>query len=678
MCGIVGVLNLRPGPPVGLTVLSSMLESLQHRGPDVRGIYRDADVGMGSARLRIIDLAGGDQPIGNEDGTLWIVFNGEIFNYVELRPGLEARGHRFSTHSDTEVVLHLYEDMGPECLRLLNGQFAIAIWDQTKKSLFLARDRLGVRPLFVAERAGTLVFGSEIKALVCAPGIRPAIEPDALRQVFAYWSVPTPRTVFDGIEEVSPAHYKLIREGRIETRAYWRLDFSVPHSDKRAPDECLEELRELLIDATRIRLRADVPVGAYISGGLDSAITAAIIRGYTESRLDTFSIAFDDGEFDEAPFQRQVASFLGTEHQVVSCSCADIGRVFPEVVWHAETPLLRTAPAPMFLLSQQVRQAGFKVVVTGEGADEFFAGYDLFKEAKIRAFWAREPESKLRPLLLRRLYPDIPGLATGQPEYLAAFYRKHLADPADPYFSHSVRWETTRRNQRFLRSGTQADPERERPEKAFPIPASLRTWTTLARAQYLEVTTFLSPYLLSSQGDRMAMAHSVEGRFPYLDTRVVEFSSRLPDAMKLPVLQDKWLLRRLGGQLIPEVIWKRPKKPYRAPIQRCFFGPKAPEYVPELLSDRSMRDAGLLEPASCLQLVRKASSGIRLTEVEGMALAGIISTQLLHRQFVKDLQPPSGDAASIPRVVDRVGAARGDRAARAGFTRHPVSESGGL
>jgi len=646
------VLNLRPGHPVELAVLSSMLEIIHHRGPDGRGIYRDADVGLGSARLSIIDLAGGDQPIRNEDGTLWIVFNGEIFNYVELRPELEARGHRFATNSDTEVILHLYEDLGPRCLERLNGQFAIAIWDRAKRSLFLARDRLGVRPLYFAAQAGTLVFASEIKALLCAPGLRAGIDPGVLRQVFTYWNAPSPRTVFEGIEEVPPGHYLSIREGRIESRAYWHMDFSAPQPEKRSPDECLEELRDLLIDATRIRLRADVPVGAYVSGGLDSAITAAIIRNYTRSRLDTFSIAFDDPEFDEAPYQRRVAEFLGTDHQVVTCTYADIGRVFPQVVWHAETPLLRTAPAPMFLLSEQVHQSGYKVVITGEGADEFLAGYDLFKEAKIRAFWAKVPGSPVRPRLLRRLYPDIPGMATGQGEFLAAFYQRHLAAPADPYYSHAVRWKTTRRNLRFLRSEMTGDPERERPETVFPVPKEVSGWTSLARAQYLEVTTFLSPYLLSSQGDRMAMAHSVEGRFPYLDTRVVEFCNHLPDDMKLWALRDKWILRRLGGQLIPEEIWRRPKKPYRAPIQRSFFGPESPEYVSELMSETCLRDAGLLEPAPCLQLVRKASNGTRLTEVEGMALAGLISTQLLHHQFVKHLRPPAAVAGVPLKLVD--------------------------
>jgi len=652
MCGIVGVLNLRAGPPVELASISTMLETIHHRGPDGRGVYRDAGIGLGSARLSIIDLSGGDQPIGNEDGTLWIVFNGEIFNYLELRPMLEARGHRFSTHSDTEVVLHLYEDLGPDCLERLNGQFAIAIWDRVKRTLFLARDRLGVRPLYFATFADTVVFGSEVKALLCAPGVRTAIDPGVLAQVFTYWSAPSPRTVFEGIDEVPPAHYLLIHDGRIETHAYWHLDFSVPDSAIRSEDEYLEELRELLIDATRIRLRADVAVGAYLSGGLDSAITAAIIRKYTDNRLATFSIAFEDPEFDEAPFQRRVARFLGTDHEVVTCSHADIGRVFPEVIWHAETPLLRTAPAPMFLLSKRVHEAGYKVVITGEGADEFLAGYDLYKEAKIRAFWAKQPGSQVRPLLLRRLYADIPGMATGPGEFLAAFYQKHLAAPGNPFYSHTVRWETTRRNLRFLRSETTGDPERERPETAFPLPEEIQGWTALARAQYLEVTTFLSSYLLSAQGDRMAMAHSVEGRFPYLDTRVVEFCSRLPDDMKLRALRDKWILRRLGRQLVPEEIWKRPKKPYRAPIQRCFFGPDAPEYVAELLSEPRLREAGLLEPAPCQQLVRKASEGTRLTEVEGMALAGILSTQILYRLFVGGFRPPTAAPSPDIKLVD--------------------------
>jgi asparagine synthase (glutamine-hydrolysing) len=671
MCGIVGVLNLRSGPPVDLAVLSGMLEVVHHRGPDGRGIYRDADVGMGSARLSIIDLGGGDQPIGNEDGTLWIVFNGEIFNYVELRPELESRGHRFATDSDTEVILHLYEDLGPGCLERLNGQFTIAIWDQTKRSLFLARDRLGVRPLYYATHAGTLVFASEIKALLCAPGIRAEIDTGVLRQVFTYWNAPSPRTVFQGIQEVPPAHYLLIREGTIQSHAYWQMDFSVPQATNRSPEDCLDEFRDLLIDATRIRLRADVPVGAYVSGGLDSAITAAIIRSYTGNRLDTFSIAFDDPEFDEAPFQRRVAKFLGTEHQVVTCSYADIGRVFPEVVWHAETPLLRTAPAPMFLLSKQVHQAGYKVVITGEGADEFLAGYDLFKEAKIRAFWAKDPSSEIRPLLLRRLYPDIPGMAAGQSEFLAAFYRRTLADPANPYYSHAVRWETTRRNLRFLRSEHTGDPVGERPETAFPLPEGIRGWTALARAQYLEVTTFLSPYLLSSQGDRMAMAHSVEGRFPYLDTRIVEFCNRLPDDLKMRALRDKWILRRLGGQMIPKEIWMRPKKAYRAPIQGSFFGPESPEYVNDLLSETSLRDGGLLEPAPCLQLARKASSGIRLTEVEGMALVGILSTQLLHHQFIRHFRPPSAAAGSALKLVDVVHPRQGPRIASEAPVSHP-------
>ncbi|MFH0878729.1 MAG: asparagine synthase (glutamine-hydrolyzing), partial [Lentisphaerota bacterium] len=408
MCGIVGILNLKDHPPAEQGTLRQMLEMIRHRGPDGFGIYRGEHAALGSARLSIIDLSGGDQPIGNEDGSQWIVFNGEIFNYVELRPQLEAHGHRFSTNTDTEVILHLYEEYGHNCLNYLNGQFAIAIWDMRKQSLFLARDRFGVRPLFYTVHDGRLIFGSEIKAILAHPGMRAEIDPIALNQIFTFWSALSPRSVFRDIIEIPPGHYLQAQDGAFTLHPYWSLDLMPESSSERPPQDYLDELESLLIDATRIRLRADVPVGAYLSGGLDSSTTTAIIRKYTNARLDTFSISFTDSpEFDESQFQRQMANYLGTDHQVVECNHADIGRVFPDVVWHTETPVLRTSPAPMFLLSKLVNDCHFKVVVTGEGADEFLAGYDIFKEAQVRRFWARDPDSQRRPLLLRRLYPDI-------------------------------------------------------------------------------------------------------------------------------------------------------------------------------------------------------------------------------------------------------------------------------
>ncbi len=389
MCGIVGVCDLGRARPVQESTLRAMLGTIRHRGPDQFGIYLDDHVGLGNARLSIIDLSTGQQPISNEDESLWIVFNGEVFNHPELRLELESRGHRFATACDTEVVLHAYEEYGPDCLSRFNGQFAIAIWNSRDRSLFMARDRLGVRPLFYTEADGALVFGSEIKAILAGPGVTASPDPVALDQIFTFWSTLSPRTFFRGIAELPPGHYMLVRDGRVTVRRYWELTFPEDSAAPRRPtQEYAQELRDLLIDATRIRLRADVPVGAYLSGGLDSSTVTAVIRSQTTNPLETFSIAFTDAHYDESGFQSMMAKALGTEHHVVHATHADIGEVFPEVIWHAETPLMRTSPAPMYLLSGLVRDNYFKVVLSGEGADEVMAGYDIFREAKIRRFWA--------------------------------------------------------------------------------------------------------------------------------------------------------------------------------------------------------------------------------------------------------------------------------------------------
>jgi asparagine synthase (glutamine-hydrolysing) len=639
MCGIAGVLNSVSRSVSRSSILDEtlwrMLDTIQHRGPDSRGIYRDEHAGLGSVRLSIIDLAGGDQPISNEDDTLWIVFNGEIFNFLELREQLERQGHRFRTHSDTEVILHLYEEHGPACLNRLNGQFAIALWDAARHTLLLARDRLGVRPLFYGQHDGRLIFGSEVKAILACPAMEARIDPLALRQVFTYWSVLPPRTIFSGIKELPPGHYLTACPGE-EPGApvpYWGLHFEEPATARDA-QEYAAELEDLLLDATRIRLRADVPVGAYLSGGLDSSLVTAMARAVAGRRLETFSVAFgDNAEFDESGFQRRMAEHLGTTHHVVACTAADIGRVFPQVIWHAETPLLRTAPAPMYLLSGLAHDQGFKVVLTGEGADEFLAGYDIFKEMKIRRFWAREPESRLRPLLLRRLYNDMQGTGQAGDAYRVAFFKQRLGETDSPVYSHAIRWANTARLLRFLSDG--AAPARTAwGEDLGELPAGFGGWSPVAQAQYLEITTFLSPYLLSSQGDRMAMAHAVEGRYPFLDHRLVEFCNRLPAGVKLSGLTEKWLLKQVGRKWVPGEIWRRPKKPYRAPIQDCFLGPARPEYVPELLCERALRNSGLFNPTAVGQLLLRAEGGRRLSHTDEMALVGILSAQLVHSLFV--------------------------------------------
>jgi len=623
-----------------------MLGSIRHRGPDQFGIYLDDHVGLGNARLSIIDLGGGQQPIRNEDGSLWIVFNGEIFNYVELRPELEARGHRFTTNSDTEVLLHLFEEYGPQCLSRLNGQFAFAVWNSREQSLFVARDRLGVRPVFYTQQLGRVILGSEIKSILATGLVSAEIDPAVLAEVFTYWSPLSPRTIFKGILELPPGHYLQVTAGCLTIKPYWQPEFpedakEAAARDSRLVTEHMEALGELLVDAVKVRLRADVPVGAYLSGGLDSSVIASIVRNYTSNHLDTFSITFDDGNFDESAWQLQMAKFLGTEHQVVHARQQDIGRVFPEVIWHTETPVMRTSPAPMFLLSKLVRTRGFKVVLTGEGADEFLGGYDIFKEAKVRRFWAANPDSKRRPLLLQRLYPDIGRLGKTNAAMLSAFFRENLTATDAPDYSHAIRWRNGRRNGRFLSKAVQEEATRSESVARLnaQIPASFSRWEPLARAQYLEIRTFLSSYLLSSQGDRMGMANSIEGRFPFLDHRVVEFCNRLPARLKLRALTEKYLLKQLGRKWLPPEIWRRPKRPYRAPIHRCFFNDQSPEYVDELLSPAALERTGLFEPSAVGHLVRKLKSGQAVGESDEMALAGITSAQLLHHQFVARFRP---------------------------------------
>ncbi len=653
MCGIAGTVDWGGQHPADALELEAMLNVIRHRGPDEAGIYTDAQAALGSVRLSIIDLSTGRQPISNEDGSLWIVFNGEVFNYPELRVDLERRGHRFTTQSDTEVILHLYEDLGPACLDRLNGQFAIAIWDRRRERLFLARDRVGICPLFYAEPADGLIFGSEIKALLESPRVSTRLDRYALAQALTFWAPLAPRTSFEGIRELPPGHYLVAGpEGCTVTR-YWGLAFPQAGEERRISEaDAADQLRALLLDATRLRLRADVTVGSYLSGGLDSTLIAALARDHTTEVLRTFSISFEDATFDERAYQELAADFLGTEHHRVECQTHDIGAIFPDVVRHAEAPILRTAPAPMFLLSQLVRDNGIKVVLTGEGADEFFGGYNIFKEDKVRRFWARDPASQLRPLLLQRLYPYVTGLAQGRNAYLAAFFGAGLTATDEVAYSHRIRWRNTARLHRFLSADVQAALEGYDCVTEFVdgLDGAFTGCGTLAQAQALEITTFMSPYLLSSQGDRMLAAHGVEGRFPFLDHRVIEFANALPPQLKLRGLEEKRIVRRSAAGLLPDQIARRRKQPYRAPIHRAFFEQSLP-YVEALMGPDALRSAGIWNPAAVDKLRRKCDSGNGLSESEDMALAAILSTQLLQHLFVDRVRQPSAGKRTNPLIV---------------------------
>jgi len=658
MCGIAGFLNF-DGRPADLILLKRMIRTLNYRGPDGTGSYTNGPVGLAHNRLSIIDISGGHQPMESDGGSLWITFNGEIFNFVELREDLIKKGHKFSTKSDTEVILRLYLEYGSDCVQHMNGQWAFAIWDARNKKLFLSRDRVGVRPLFYTTAGHSFIFGSELKAVLAHPDADRKLDVQAIGQVFTFWFPLAPGTPFQDVHELPPGHSMMVENGQLSIHRYWQLDFSAAdaaHVNSLSDQEKYEnQFCDLLLDATRIRLRADVPVGAYLSGGLDSSVITALAQKFVGSKLCTFSVAFEDPSLDESSFQQEVVRKLDTEHQSIHCSSDDIAEVFPDVIWHAERPILRTAPAPMFLLSRLVRDSGFKVVLTGEGADEFLGGYDIYKEAKIRAFWATQSDSKRRPLLLKRLYPYLQGLQKQSPAYLQAFFHATPEDLKNPLFSHVPRWELTRRSEVFFSPSIREELQRRASYADLQqlLPDGFSNWGTFSRAQYLESAFLLPAYLLSSQGDRVAMAHSVEGRYPFLDYRIVQFAASLPPQLKMKVLNEKYLLKRVFGDLVPDSVKNRPKQPYRAPDAISFFEPSTGKarrpYVDELLSSESIRAQGVFDAGVVQKLVAKARAGKVTSFLENAALVGILSTQLLIDQYTVHFEE------RISHAADRAG-----------------------
>ncbi|BBO81234.1 asparagine synthetase B [Desulfosarcina ovata subsp. sediminis] len=648
MCGIAGIVNYRSLEDKRV-LLGKMAGMMRHRGPDAAGMFLKGPVGLVHTRLSIIDLSSaGNQPIHNEDKSIWIVFNGEIFNFPEIRKDLEARGHRFYTQTDTEVLIHLYEEKGAHFLQALNGQFALAIWDENKKELLLARDRVGIRPLFYQFDNGRMTFGSEIKALFADPAIHREINAQSLADVFTCWAPLGELTPFKDIYQLLPGHYARIGAQGMSIQSYWSPDFSHEDKSDRPLNDWVEELRGLLLDASRIRLRADVPVGAYLSGGIDSTYISSLVKQNFNNRLSTFSVRFTDKRFDESDYQTIAVRSLKTDHHDVRCSEEDIGTLFPKVVWHTETPIIRTAPAPLFMLSRLVRERNFKVVLTGEGADEIFAGYNIFKEDKIRRFWARQPDSEKRPKLLEKLYPYIfSGANSRSRQFLQSFFKKDLLAIDSPAYSHLLRWSNTSQLQSFFSNDLQSQAFST---NAFAdrycanLPNDFMSWSPLSRAQYTEMRIFLSNYLLSSQGDRMAMANSIEGRFPFLDHRLIEFACRLPQRFRIHGLNEKFLLKQAARGVIPDELIERAKQPYRAPISRCFFGNRKLDYVDEMMSEDQIRAKGYFEPNKVSRLIAKCGKGKGqlLSERENMALVGILSTQLLDHQFISSF-PPQAD-----------------------------------
>jgi asparagine synthase (glutamine-hydrolysing) len=606
-----------------------MLSSIQHRGPDEAGYYLDDGLAMGAVRLAIIDQESGSQPISDPAGRYWICFNGELYNHVELREELMKLGRSFRTRSDTEVVLQAWIQWGSACLARFNGAFALAIRDSETATLSLARDRYGKRPLFYAEQNGALLFASEMKAFASYPGFRYEFDEQELASVYALWAPLPDRTPFRDIRQVPMGGFLTVDGGRHTVEHYEQLRLDVP-AFKGDEKQAVEFVREALHRSVELRLRSDVEVGVYLSGGLDSSIVTKLATDQSTHQVRTFSVEFQDETLDESGSQRLVAAHLGTRHSPLHVTHRDIADAFVDAVWHAEVPAFRTSFVPMYLLSRHVRDQGIKTVLTGEGADEAFLGYSLFKEAMLRESWNTLSADE-RIVGLGRLHPELAHFNSARKAHLLGLFQQFSTERVPGLFSHELRYQNGRFATRLLKS--RADPLAPMRELVHET-AGYDGLTTVQKAQWIEYKTLLAGYLLATQGERASLAHSVENRCPFLDPSVVRAAAsvnlRYDDGT-----EEKALLKKAFADDLPEWTLSRPKHPYRAPGS-AVFKDQHPEYLELLLSDAELRKIDCVDPVFAGKLVAKImrTPVEEISTKEDQAFVYLLSTAILNRQYV--------------------------------------------
>ena len=631
MCGIAGIINYKDGLNPSSEVINKMVEPIHHRGPDNSSTLIGEANHLGHTRLSIIDLKNGNQPVYNADRSISVVFNGEIFNFIELKKEFLS-DYDFYTSSDTEVIVALYEKFGIKFIQHLNGQFSIAIIDKNLNKTFLIRDRVGICPLFYSQVGRTIYFASEVKSLLAVPDIKTNIDLASFSEFIHLWTPLSPNTLFKDISEVSPGYYLEIDQKGVKRHCYWDFEYQPGNFDLSISD-AVYQLDNLLEDAVNIRLRSDVPVGAYLSGGLDSTVILSYLHK-NGVNLSTFSLTFADDRLNEAVFQKDVTDFFSTRHHSIRVDNSSIAENFVKCIRHTESPLFRTSPTPMMLLSGKVHEAGYKVVLTGEGSDEVFGGYDIFKEAKIREFWARNPNSSWRPLLLERLYPYLDFSKIKSTDYLKQVFGHSLSQIDDLLYAYHTRIRTTSGVTGFLVSDVkdQVNHEMEtRVRDIFPIsPGQYNVFNT---AQYIESKTIMPGYILSSQGDRMLMANSVEGRYPFLDHRVIEFAANLRNSHKMQGLNEKFILKKIVKNKIPDSVLNRHKQPYRAPDINALMCSKD-NHLLDYLSENEIRNRGLFDHKKVNLLMKKALSGKAQSVKDNMLFTIILSTQIWLGEFI--------------------------------------------
>jgi asparagine synthase (glutamine-hydrolysing) len=621
VCGICGFAFADPLRPPRQGALEIMSRLIRHRGPDSAGSYETSGIGLGFRRLSIIDLETGDQPISSEDQAVTLICNGEIYNFVELRKELTDKGHHFRTRSDVEVILHLYEDHGPDCIRFLRGMFGFALWDNRIKRLMLARDRLGIKPLHYALTAGAIYFASEQKSILgLAEEVDRNIDVQAVRDLLAFGYLPGVRTLCRGIRRLPPAHFLLYHAGALSLHRYWEPTFPDSHEkeSRRPAAEWAEELRDKLIDSVRIHMRSDVPVGAWLSPGIDSSAVVAIASRFASAPIQSITLGFDDPVLDESRRFPTLDRYPGfsIENQVVRCESNDL-EMFPLALWHCEEPT--HVMIPHMILSKAASQR-VKVVLTGEGSDEIMGGYHWYKHDKLLGPFAGLPLGirRLMVPVLRRL-----------PRWSAPLTRLFLA----PSGMNLQRYSAMHGPVAGPLHDALLSPEFQRQpcdedESAFSLPAAFHHWRPFQQLQYLDLTIRL-PEFITHGLDRASMAFGLEVRVPFLDHELVEFCSRIPPRLKMRGFREKYILREALQGVLPEEIRTRKKRPLSAPVQQ-WWRQALPQFVEDSFSERSLREKGYFQPAFVKQLLDRHR---RYEGNYGSHLSTVLAVQIWQNLF---------------------------------------------
>lgn len=632
MCGIAGIYGSDNNRDARCIEIEQMVSTLQHRGPDGWGYYASPDLALGHTRLSILDLSSGDQPIMTDNFV--VVFNGEIYNYIEIRNELKSKGITFSTKSDTEVLLKAFEFYGEKCFELFNGQFAVLLWNKKDKELTIARDRFGIRPLYILELGRKKYFASELKAFDKIVGYEREFDVERLFEHCLLWNTYANHTIYQNVKSLPGGSYAKFRNGKlVEERKYYELGrTSLPNN--LSFQECEEEFTRLLKDSVKLRLRSDVPVGAYLSGGIDSSVITQLVQAETKKRFKTFSVAFDDKEYDESRYQDEMVKQINSEHYSLNINYKHIDEHFPEAIYHTERPVFRTASVPLFLLSEKVRENDIKVVLTGEGADEILWGYDSFKEVKMLDFWSKFPESNIRPQLIKKLYPHLKHYSDErQYGMMKMFYEGFLGSVDNRLASLNIRIHNNKIIKNYFNKDFKLSyNEGSLIQSILPdLPKNYDSWSLLQQNQYMEMKSLLSGYLLSSQGDRMSLAHGVEGRYPFLDHRLVDFLFTTNEKYKMNGFSQKYLLTQSFKNKIPYSIINRPKRPYMSPDLRSFIQDgKLTDNASYFLSEDLIKDYGLFNGKFVKRFINKFNNGIpsNIGYRDNMIITFMLSTQI--------------------------------------------------